>query len=87
MTWDFYRQAKFLRQFKRLDERTKRRVGKALEDLANSENPSDLGTYKPGMRVFAYNVGKYRIIFGIRYSENIIDLMRVCDHKSAYGRD
>lgn len=87
MTWDFYRRTKFLRQFKGLDETTKSRVGKALEDLANSENPSDLGTYKPGMRVFAYNVGKYRIIFGIRYSENIIDLMRVCDHKSAYGRD
>ena len=68
MTWDFYRRAKFLRQFKGLDARTKTHVGKALEELANSDNPSDLGTYKPSMRVFAYNVGKYRIIFGIRYS-------------------
>ena len=87
MTWDFYRRPKFLKQFNRLDKRTKTRVSKALEELANSENPSDLGTYKPSMRVFAYNVGKYRIIFGMRYSENIIDLMRVCDHKSTYGKD
>jgi len=87
MTWDFYRRPKFLRQFERLDDRTKTRVSTALEELANSENPRSLGTYKPSMRVFAYDVGKYRIIFGIRYSENLIDLMRVCGHKSAYGKD
>jgi len=56
-------------------------------ELSHSENPSDSGVYKPGMRVFAYGVGKYRIIFGIRYSEKIIDLMRVCGHKSACCRD
>ena len=87
MSWDFYRRTKFLRQFKRLDKGTKTRVAKALEELANSENPSRLGTYKPSMGVFAYNVGKYRIIFSIRHSENVIDLIRVCDHKSVYSKD
>ena len=87
MTWDFYRRTKFLRQFRILDKRTKARANKALEELANSKNPSDLGAYKPNMRVFAYDVGKYRIIFSIMYSENMIELIRVCDHKSAYGRD
>ncbi len=85
--WDFYRKSKFLKQFKKLDLQTKKRINVALEELVNSENPSDLGVYKPDMRVFAYNVGKYRILFSIRYSENIIDLHRVCDHKSAYNKD
>ncbi len=53
--WDFYRKSKFLKQFKRLDLQTKKRINKALDELSNSENPSDLGVYKPGMRVFAYN--------------------------------
>ena len=87
MTWDFYRRSQFLKQFKRLDLQTRKRVNNALEELANSENPSDLGIYKPDMRIFAYNVGKYRILFSIRYSENIIELMRVCDHKSVYNKD
>lgn len=85
--WDFYRESKFLKQFKTLDLQTRKRVNKALDKLANSENPSDLGVYKPGMRVFAYPVGKYRILFSIRYFENTIDLMRVCDHKSVYNKD
>ena len=63
------------------------RVNNALEDLARSKNPTDLGTYKPNMQVFAYDMGKYRIIFSVRYSENLIDLIRVCDHRSAYGKD
>ncbi len=87
MMWNFYRRSEFLKQFRRLDLQTKKRINSALEELANSENPSDLGVYKPGMRVFAYKIGKYRMIFSIRYSEKIIDLMRVCDHKSAYGKD
>ena len=87
MTWNFYRKAKFLKQFKRLDLQTKKRINKALEELANSKNPTDLGIYKSGMRVFAYNVGKYRIIFSVKYSENMIELMRVCDHKSTYDKD
>ena len=61
--------------------------GKVSQELENSENPANLGVYKPDMRVFAYNVGKYRILYNIRYSENTIDLMRVCDHKSVYHKD
>ena len=87
MTWDFYNRVTFLRQFKRLDKRTKIRVSKALEEMANSEDPSRLGTYKQSMCVFAYNVGKYRIVFDARQPEKGIDLMRVCDHKSVYGKD
>lgn len=79
--------SKFLKRFKGLDLQTKKCANTALNALANSENPSDLGIYKSDMRVFAYDIGKYRMLFSIRYSENTIDLMRVCDHKSVYGKD
>jgi|APSaa5957512535_1039671.scaffolds.fasta_scaffold89219_4 mRNA-degrading endonuclease RelE of RelBE toxin-antitoxin system len=85
--WDFYRRTQFLKQFKNLDSETKKRVIRALTVLSYSENPSDFGVYKQNMRVFAYNVGKYRILYSIRYAENIIDLIRVCDHKSVYTKD
>lgn len=85
--WTFYRSTIFLKQYKKLDSQTKNRINTALTELANSENPSDLGVYKPSMRVFGYNIGKYRIIFSILYNENVIELMRVCDHKSAYMKD
>ena len=87
MVWTFNRRPGFLRQFRRLDGAVQERINGALRELAGSENPTALGRYKPGMRVFAYNVGKYRIIFGVKPSQGVIDLIRVCDHKSAYGRD
>ena len=87
MTWDFARRPTFQKQFQNLDNHIQMRVNNALENLARSKNPTDLGTYKPNMQVFAYNIGKYRIIFSVRYSENLIDLIRVCDHKSAYSKD
>ncbi|MEM3172089.1 MAG: hypothetical protein QXE82_00965 [Candidatus Nitrosotenuis sp.] len=40
------------------------------------------------MRVFAYEIGKtHRIIYSIRYRDGVIELLRVCDHKSVYGKD
>ncbi len=48
---------------------------------------ADLGRFKASMKAYAYYVGKYRIIFTIEYTENTIALHRVCDHKSAYGKD
>jgi|SaaInlStandDraft_3_1057020.scaffolds.fasta_scaffold375267_1 mRNA-degrading endonuclease RelE of RelBE toxin-antitoxin system len=85
--WETKEETKFKKQYKRLDSQIKQRVSQAIQELVKSENPSDLGVYKPDMRVFAYNVGKYRILYNIRYSENKIDLHRVCDHKSVYNKD
>ena len=63
-------------------------VDLALAEIAASDNPSNLGTYKQDMRVFSYEIGrKYRIIYSVLYRDGIVDLIRVCDHKSSYGKD
>jgi len=86
--WGFDVKAKFKRQYKSLDSQTQKRVDKIVGDLRHSENPALLGEYKPDMRVFAFDMGrKYRIIYSVDWSNNTIELLRVCDHKSAYGRD
>jgi mRNA-degrading endonuclease RelE of RelBE toxin-antitoxin system len=63
-------------------------VDKGLADLATSENPAQIGDYKPSMRIFSYRIGtSHRIIYSIRYNDGIIELLRVFDHKSVYGKD
>ena len=52
------------------------------------QSPALPGRYKPGMRIFSYDVGrKYRILYDINWDGNAIGLLRACDHKSVYGRD
>ena len=52
-----------------------------------SENLARLGRYKQSKRVSAYDVGnKYRIICNVDWNSDAIEFLRVCDHKSAYGR-
>ena len=59
-----------------------------LSAISSSENPASLGTYKTNLRIFSYEIGRrYRIVYSIRYRENIVELLRVCDHKSVYGKD
>lgn len=64
------------------------RTVKAITHIASSDNPAELGSYKQSMRVFSYEIGrKYRIIYSVRYRDGVVDLLRVCDHKSTYGKD
>ena len=85
--WEIITETKFKKQYNHIDSQIKQRINQAIRELESSENPANVGIYKTDMRVFAYNVGKYRILYSIRYSENIIDLHRVCDHKSVYNKD
>ncbi len=86
--WGFEAKAQFKKQYKNLDPQIKIRVNSAVQELRNSENPAQLGRYKQCKRVFSYDLGrKYRIIYNINWSNNTIEFLRVCDHKSAYGGD
>ena len=63
-------------------------IDKVITDIVSSVNSADLGTYKQDMRIFAHEIGrKYRIIYLIGYKKGVVDLLRVCDHKSAYDKD
>jgi len=60
----------------------------ALDQIAMSEDPARLGAYKANLRVFPYEIGRRcRIIYSVLYREKTVELLRVCDHKSVYGRD
>ena len=86
--WVFERKSRFKKQFKKLDPALQKKVEVALRELIISENPSRLGEYKKSMRVFAYNLDKSnRLLFDIDFENKTILLIRVGDHKSAYGSD
>ena len=86
--WRLRWASRFKKQYKNLDSNTQQDVDEAVREIATSVNPAILGRYKPSMRVFAYEIGrKYRVIYSIQYRDEIVDLLRVCDHKSAYGKE
>ena len=86
--WRLRWAGRFKKQYKNLDPNTQQDVDEAVREIASSANPASLGTYKPNMRVFAYEIGrKYRVIYSIQYRDGIVDLLRVCDYKSAYGKE
>jgi len=40
------------------------------------------------MKVFAYEFGRnYRLLYAVRFEDKVIELIRVGDHKLAYGKD
>jgi mRNA-degrading endonuclease RelE of RelBE toxin-antitoxin system len=86
--WIPDRRPTFSKQFKELDSKTQKRVKDAVMELLAAENPARLGVYKQDMRIFAYNIGKkHRILYNVNWNDNTIEFLRVCDHKSAYGKD
>ena len=86
--WRLRWAGRFKKQYKNLDPNTQQDVDGAVREIASSVNPARLGTCKCNMRVFAYELGrKYRVICPIQYRYGIVDLLRVCNHKSAYGRE
>ena len=86
--WQVDKRPQFRKQYRLLGSERQKRVDAAILDLAYSENPAIKGEFKKILRVFAYELGRGdRIIYTIQYQDNTIVLLRVCDHKSVYGKD
>lgn len=86
--WQFERKNKFKHQFKELSSETRERVRNALKQLADAEDPTALGIYKPLLGVYAFELGRAdRILYSVRFNDNVIELIRVGDHKMVYGKD
>lgn len=86
--WRLDKRPKFVKQYSRLGTERQQYVDNALRELVQTTNPAELGEFKNSIRVFAYVVNKSdRILFDVDYPNNTIVLLRVCDHKSVYGRD
>ncbi len=76
------------KQYKNLDPKIQEMVDHLIQELRSAKNPAYLGKYKQNKRIFAYDIGrKYGIIYNVNWSENTIEFLRVCDHKSVYGKD
>ena len=83
--WILERTKKFIKQYKLLSSDLQTKVDLALSELAKSGNPTKLGEYKPSLRAYAYDLDKSnRILYNVRFGDNIIELLRVGDHKKAY---
>ena len=83
--WDFEYSSKFTKQYKLLSSDLQKKVESALQDLASSENPLEKGEYKTSLKAHAYILDKSnRILYNVRFGDNIIELLRVGDHKKAY---
>lgn len=86
--WNIERKSIFKKQYKNIGHARQTNVDKAILELATSLNPASIGTYKQNKKVFAYKLDKNdRLIYTLDYLNNKITLHRVCDHKSAYGKD
>ena len=61
------------------------KVKEALVSLAKSENPLKLGQYKKSLEAWAYELDrKSRILYNVRFNDNVIELLRVGSHGAAY---
>ncbi len=86
--WNLKINGRFVKQYKNLDLQIQQLADKAISNITSSQNPSDLGVYKSNIGAFAYELGrKYRIIYSVTHMEKTVELLRICDHKSVYGKD
>lgn len=72
------------------DKKNQLRVDDALVTLSSSKQPQRLGDLKntPDGYVLVYEIGrKYRLSYRVEYISRTIQLVRVCDHKTVYGKD
>lgn len=66
----------------------RKKVTTAIQELAESSEPRDLGTFKSGplRGYYAYELGlECRILYDVDSRRKIIRFHRVCSHKEVYG--
>lgn len=86
--WKLEYSNQFIKQYKLLSSDLQKKVDLGLNELAKSDKPVKLGKYKQNLRVYAYNLDKSnRIIYTLSFTNKVIQLHRVGDHKMSYGKD
>lgn len=89
-TWEFDWTPTFDYGYAAKDLENQRRIDDALTILAASKFPHRLAEIKntPDGRVCIYDIGlKYRMSYRVLFPNRTIQLIRVCDHKTVYGKD
>lgn len=88
--WELVVTSTFDEGYTSKDTVNKHRVDNALADLSRSDDPRRLGIPKPTPdgQVYVYEIGhKYRLSYRVDMKNRTLELIRVCDHKTVYGRD
>ncbi len=63
-----------------------KKIENTLKDLASSDDPRKLGSFKKSTNVYAYELDKSnRLLYDVDFPKNGIVLIRVGDHKASYG--
>lgn len=89
-SWAFDATPTFKNGYDAKDSENQHRVDEALSMLGKSKFPNRLGEIKstPDGRVCVYDIGlKYRMSYRVSFPNRTIQLIRVCDHKTVYGKD
>jgi mRNA-degrading endonuclease RelE of RelBE toxin-antitoxin system len=80
--WQIVKKTQFNRQYNNIGKTRQKLTDQAILNLANSENPAELGVFKPHLGTFAYELGRGdRLIYDIDYPTKTIILLRVCDRE------
>jgi mRNA-degrading endonuclease RelE of RelBE toxin-antitoxin system len=86
--WIPERTKKFTQQYKLLHSDLQKKVDLAITELIESTNPTKLGEYKPSIKAYACVLDKNnRILYNVSFNKNVIEFIRVGDHKMTYGKD
>jgi mRNA-degrading endonuclease RelE of RelBE toxin-antitoxin system len=88
--WQIRETDQVLRQFRKLGDRQKKQYREAIKNLAGSDDPTKLGTFKRGKKYSAYYYEldrSSRLAYRVINEEMVILLLDVGDHKEVYGKD
>ena len=89
MCWAFIWSNSFKKQYKKKEKTKQVAIKEKLKELATSKNPLSLGEKKKNLNFYALDLNySDRIAYGIESSEpKVIKLIKVCSHKTVYGKD
>ena len=88
MNWTIKISSAAKKKYSKLDKSTKRRIKKALNELANNENPKFCKDVKPLVGklkgFYRLRVGNFRIIFALLEDRKTIAVVNIVPRGDAY---
>lgn len=92
MPWKIQREEKFSKYLKGLGNTVLENLYAIVKDLENAEDPRKLGipqkqTKKHGICYAVHLTSSYTLAYRVYFTEKIVQLVVVGDHKLLYGKD
>ncbi|MHB1680148.1 MAG: type II toxin-antitoxin system RelE family toxin [bacterium] len=88
MYWTIDWSNAFKKQYKKKNEFIRNKTDEILKKLAESVDPLSLGEKKKNLDFYAIDITySDRIAYSINSESKTIRLVKVCSHKTVYGKD